>query len=244
LASTFSRINLGWMPVPISNIFKEPCQSVRNNRRAIFVGAFNETKGWSSVRSCLEAFPELDVCLISKYRDDDPKLTSSLASRCTIRRQLSQSDLRAEMDRASFLILGSPHETQCLAALEGAARNLPIVMPTTGSLGTLPPRIRTRVGEFGSDLSSGVQQLLRRLDDQDATLQPREVVESLHLFEDEVLEEWTQLMRDELRRSFAEQTRDSKSLLKINRYLAGLRLVSRKFKRELVQPALRRVTRR
>ena len=244
LASTFSRLNLGWMPVPVSNIFKEPCPSVRNNRRAIFVGAFNETKGWSSVRSCLEAFPELDVCLISKYSDDDPKLTSSLASRCTIRRQLSQSDLRAEMDRASFLILGSPHETQCLAALEGAARNLPIVMPITGSLGTLPPRIRTRVGEFGSDLSSGVQKLLRRLDNQDATLQPREIVESLHIFEDEVLEEWTQLMLDELRRSFAEQARDSKSRIRINGYLAGLRLVARKFKRELVTPALRRVTKR
>jgi hypothetical protein len=103
-------------------------------------------------------------------------------------------------DEDSVFVLGSPYETQCLAALEAASRNLPIVMPRTGILGNLPEHLQGRVGEFGEDLPLLLSRVLEKL--QLGHYQPREVIDELGLLGESRYRAWEDYLLAELQQSF------------------------------------------
>lgn len=119
-------------------------------RIGIFVGAFDEVKGWPAVRGCIGAFPEITWLLVTK------KDESFEAENVRSYHRIPQATLVTLLNSADFFILGSPVETQCLAAIEACLCDLPVVMTNTGIFNELTDDERDQVGVFGDDLIAGV----------------------------------------------------------------------------------------
>jgi len=230
-----------WMTVPLSDAWSIDAPPVRRLEHGIFVGAFNETKGWNSVRQFILQHPDIAFDLVSKYEDDDPDLPPSCQN-CQIHRQLPQEELRSLFDRAGFFILGSPYETQCLAALEAASRNVAVLMPPTGLLSKLTEMERLRVGSFTSDLDAGWSML--KATHSAGGLNPRAVVERLMMLGDDSWQLWVNEMKTVLRESFVAEHSPSRGRLLSARILSGVRLKFRQVRRELLRPALNRLVRK
>ena len=239
----YNRYNCVWLPVPLSPVFWNDCAPPPDGGadiRILFVGAFNATKGWSHVRKLIDRFPDLTFDLVSKYPDDDPQIDSEFMDRVSVHRQLDQAELLELYDRASVFVLGSPYETQCLAALEAASRGVPVVMTPTGVLGRLPDSLRLKAGEFDSDLEAALRRLLTRLDSSDSGLAPRTVVSEIGLLGSEPVELWADLLETVLIDSFMPSTSTAR-LAWLGEILRQGRLLLRRVRREVVRPVLRRV---
>lgn len=194
------------LQVPLSEVWIQDVNQPRQRpvsgmETGIFVGSFTETKGWPQVYECFRRFDDVHWLAISKH-DELMEPGPPPLSNLSIRRQVSQLELRELLGRSDFLILGSPIETQCLAALEAASQDVPVVMPPTGLLASLGP-LRDSFGVFDSDLPLGVSRLRLRLAQNDAALQPRAtftlVDRQLNLTS---LSDWVEVVRQELRYSF------------------------------------------
>jgi len=191
-----------WLPIPLADVWSSNAPPPRMNRHAIFVGAFSEAKGWPRVRDLVSTDLSVFWTLVSKYGADDHGLGADSGTNWRVLRQVNHQELCALLDEASIFVIASPYETQCLAALEAASRNLPVVMPPTGLLGTLPQNVRQRVGEFGEDLPVLISQAFARL--KSHQYQPREVVDELGLIGENRYQAWENYLLTELRRSFVE----------------------------------------
>jgi hypothetical protein len=100
----------------------------------LFIGAFNETKGFNLVSACIEANPELRWTLVTKYQETLPQNLRQVAG-LTVRAAIPQNQVFQELKSADFLISASPHETQHLASLESVWLNTPVFITNTGFLG-------------------------------------------------------------------------------------------------------------
>jgi hypothetical protein len=170
---------------------------------AIFVGAFNETKGWNEVRELVYKFPETKFLLVSKYQNDEPNFKDSLQpDNVQILRCLSTEELMSQVERCRIFIVGSPFETQCLAAMEAAFRNLVICMKPTGILAQLPLELRNQIGEFDSDLSIAFEKMLGRLSLGYKEFSPAETLIKAGLNGKQLREQWINLLLQELENSF------------------------------------------
>lgn len=229
-----------WITVPLSDIWAESALQPRSLSRAIFVGAFNSTKGWPLVREFILKHPEIHFDLVSKYESDEPDLPVT-GSNWTIHRRIDQESLRSLYDAAGFFILGSPYETQCLAAVEAASRNLAILMPNTGLLGNLPAELSSQIGSFNSSLDDGWVTLRERWEL--GLLRPREIVDELGLIGRGSWNEWIQIVQQALDKSFVEK--GGRPILRdfVARVSSGLRLKFRQANREFLRPALKRISR-
>lgn len=191
-----------WLPIPLANVWSSSAPPLRTKRHAVFVGAFSATKGWPIVRDLVLSDPSVHWTLVSKYGSDDHGLGAEQGTNWCVYRQISQLELRNLLDEASVFVLNSAYETQCLAALEAASRNLPIIMPTTGLLGNLPDHLRQRVGEFGEDLPVLISRAFDKL--KSSQYQPREVIDELGLIGETRYEAWENYMLTELQQSFVD----------------------------------------
>ena len=72
--------------------------------------------------------------------------------------RIYQRQVAELLNCADFFILGSPVETQCLAAIEANLCNIPVVMPLVGIYRDFTAEERARVGIFGDDLAAAVAQ--------------------------------------------------------------------------------------
>jgi glycosyltransferase involved in cell wall biosynthesis len=198
------------MPLPIESAwdnFSGEKNIIRGSRiRAIFIGAFNETKGWELVRPLVEKYQSIDFLLVSKYADDRSGLDSDIGENWEIKRNLSTHDLIREVDNSNFLILGSPFETQCLVAIECALRNIPVLMQPTGLLATLPAHDREKIGIFATDLDAGLIQMAERLKKELSDFKPREILKKYGLDNESLRKEWLEILVSELQLSFIPKT--------------------------------------
>lgn len=130
-----------WLPLPLDS-FWAPMDRRRmpprdaNKVRAIFVGAFNETKGWDSLREVVLSSPSIEWTLVSKYQADPAFLDSNVPPNVRIIRKLSQEELRDEFRNNDVIVSSSPIETQHLASLEALSQGLAVVTTPTGYLGS------------------------------------------------------------------------------------------------------------
>jgi len=152
----------------------------------IFVGDYGEVKGWQSIRSLVEKRKDIFWILVSK----DQKTYSARNCRCYNR--ISQELLAKLYNCADFFIVGSPVESECLAAVEACFCGVPIVMRQTGIFADLTDEERRNVGVFGDDLEGGVDCVL------EGTFHPREVVLKRGLAVEGMIDAW---------RHFLERTR-------------------------------------
>lgn len=151
-------------------------------RVGIFVGSFSEVKGWSKIIDCIKKFPKITWIVVSKYDEHFQ------ASNARVFNRINQSVLSDLLNCADFFIIGSPVETQCLAAIEANLCNLPVVMPLVGIYRDFTPDERDKVGVFGDDLVEGVAAVLK-LD-----LKPRELIIKKGLSIDDSLAKWQKLI--------------------------------------------------
>ena len=93
----------------------------------IFVGDFSDVKGWDQVRQTIESRSDVFFILVTKNPNDRYESKNSKTF------NVIPQDVIAELHSCSdFFILGSPVETQCLAALEASFSGLPVIMNRTG----------------------------------------------------------------------------------------------------------------
>lgn len=186
-----------WDKTPPSRNSEKSCLSV------IFVGAFNSTKGWDLVRKIIERYPDISFTCISKYLDDDPEFPrGETPANVQILRCLDRHQLIHQMDQADIFIMGSQFETQCLAAMEAASRDVAICMRETGVFHKLPAHIRYKVGEFNNDLELAFTDLLKRMQMNPKSLSPLSAMRESGLSGDLLRLEWLKMVVQELEQSF------------------------------------------
>ncbi|MGC6516480.1 MAG: glycosyltransferase [Candidatus Puniceispirillaceae bacterium] len=120
----------------------------------IFVGALNEVKGWPDVLKTIDHYQDIHWLVVTKYDDEIDR------QNVTLFRNLDQKSLAELLNCADFFLLGSPVETQCLAAIEAALCDVPLVMRPTGMFYTIAEEDRAKIGYFGDDFTSGVAHVL------------------------------------------------------------------------------------
>lgn len=125
-----------------------------DKRIGIFVGDFSEVKGWSKVSECIKKRPDIHWILVTKKNENYS------ATNATVYSRISQEKLSELINCADFFLLGSPVETQCLAALEAGLCNIPILMPLTGIFADWSATDRQKVGIFSDNLLGNIDAIL------------------------------------------------------------------------------------
>lgn len=213
------------LPLPIDELwFEKAAPNTGFLKTGIFVGSFDEIKGWPKVKEFVINHPEIHFNLVSKYEDDDPDLEISQNSNFTLFHCLSNKELLELVDSSDFFILGSPFETQCLAAIEAASRDKAILMTDTGLLSTVSKSIRIKIGCFEDDLEKG----FKMLNENRHLLAPRQALNSLGLEHQELRAEWNQILRNELLSTFDTDNLQSTSI-KYFIYLYPLSIFTSRF---------------
>jgi glycosyltransferase involved in cell wall biosynthesis len=152
----------------------------------IFVGDFTEVKGWNEIKRIVDSNPEIFFILVSK-RAEGYEVSNT---KCF--NKVSQNILAELYNCSDFFILGSPIETQCLAALEAGFCGLPIIMKRTGIFMDFTDDQRNQVGVFNNDLSLAFQEFLRDTN----RFSPRETLLSLDFGIDSMISKWKALLEN------------------------------------------------
>lgn len=127
---------------------------LNTERVGIFVGSLSEVKGWSKVKKCIDHFKNITWIVVSKY---DEKYE---ASNVKMYNRIQQTLLAELLNCSDFFVIGSPVETQCLAAIEANLCNVPVAMPLVGIYKDFNDQERSSVGVFKDDLIEAVTQVL------------------------------------------------------------------------------------
>ena len=148
----------------------------------IFVGDFSEVKGWNKVRACIEAHPEITWILVSKT------VETFVAVNARVFNRIPQTLLVKLLNCADFFIIGSPVETQCLAAIEACLCDVPLIMRQVGIFKDFSIEERAQCGIFGEDLEGALQELPKRI------FSPRQVILEKKLSTQDSMQKWHRLL--------------------------------------------------
>ncbi len=119
----------------------------------IFVGDFSEVKGWSKVYDCIQHYPEILWILVSKSNE------IMTAPNVQVFNRIPQQLLVKLLNCADFFIIGSPVETQCLAAIEACLCDLPVIMQPVGIFKDFNSEELDQCGIFGEDFMAAMNEL-------------------------------------------------------------------------------------
>lgn len=155
---------------------------IPQGRVGIFVGALDEIKGWSRISHIIRNRQDVFWIVVSK--DQNPFESPN----ARVYRRLPQAVLAELMSASDFFMIGSPVETQCLAALEAGFCGLPVIMPDTGIFADLPQAAKSRLGIFGEDLEKSIDQVLGLKWD------TRKQLIDLHLTVEGMVQQWHALL--------------------------------------------------
>lgn len=183
----------------------------------IFVGSLNDVKGWPKVSRFIEQHPEMHFIVVSKHEENYNSVNVSFYS------QITQQTLVELLNCANFFLIGSPIETQCLAAIEANLCGLPVLMPLVGIYKEFSAEERKNVGIFTEDFDEGLIGIKAFKGN------PREQIISKGLTIENTLKSWQDLI---LRVIQAKQlnsfkNRDSKSINRKNKLTSALVLFIR-----------------
>lgn len=153
-------------------------------RIGIFVGDFNEVKGWSKVWESIMLHPEITWILVVK---SDQKVT---APNVLVYNRIPQPLLAILLNCADFFMLGSPVETQCLSAIEACLCNVPVIMRHVGIFRDFTEEERAMCGIFGEDFEAALQQLPGR------SFTPRQVMIEKKLSTQDSMQKWHRLLTE------------------------------------------------
>ena len=162
-------------------------------RVGIFVGDFSEVKGWSKVRECIDHFTEITWLIVSKGAG------SYNAPNAHVFTRIPQEFLVKLLNAADFFIIGSPIETQCLAAVEACLCNIPVIMRNVGVFRELSITEKAQVGIFGEDFISAVRIIPER------SFSPRQVMIDKKLTVRDSMDRWSKLLEGVFQEIMLEQ---------------------------------------
>lgn len=195
------------------NLVRDKYGIKQEDKVGIFVGALDDVKGWPEVRSIIEEEKELRWLIVTKYDD--------FYSHPNVRFFTSQPQevLVELLNAADFFILGSPIETQCLAAIEAALCDIPVVMKPVGIFSSMADEDCLKVGGIQIDLREGINNVLGG----EREFSPRETIIKYGISLAATNEVWHQLMSREktkaLSTMFFDQASESVSLSYNRRFL-------------------------
>lgn len=193
------------LPVPIHPIWQSTPRNPTQKKDfdAIFVGSFNETKGWNEVKEIIYAFPHVKFLLVSKYLDDGPGFKGGIQpTNATVQRCLGTNEMLSAVDRSKIYLVGSPFETQCLAAMEAASRGLVVCMKETGLLFNLPNHIKDKVGIFSDSLMGAFKEAMEKISTGGGDFSPAEALVEARLDTISLRKDWQEMILSELEYSF------------------------------------------
>jgi len=150
----------------------------------IFVGDFTEIKGWAEIKRLIDSYPNVFFIIVSKREESYDTVNTKCFSK------IRQSTLADLYNCADFFLLGSPVETQCLAALEAGFCGLPIIMKHTGIFMDFTDIQRDSIGVFNNSLSAALHEFLKGT----RQFSPRETLLSLDLGIDSMISKWRALL--------------------------------------------------
>lgn len=192
-ASSYAEYDIQVVPIGVDEQLFKPMdkQFMREkhgfgayHRIGISVGAFDDVKGWPAVRTVVERRTDIFWILVSKdqqtYSHDNARVFH----------RIPQTLLSELLNCADFFVLGSPVETECLAAIEACFCNVPVVMRQTGVFADFTDSELDRVGVFGLDLGRGVEQVLA------GTYSPREAMLQRGLTVEAMVDSWIKLLQE------------------------------------------------
>ncbi len=245
--SEFRGNGIEWLAVPLASVWEsEPEQRELNVEFPVglFVGAFNETKGWNTLKDFIIGNEQIHWIIVSKYPDDDHGLPHEVLARVDLRRNVDQSEIQKLMGRATFLVVNSPYETQCLVALEAASQNLPILTTPTGIVGNLNPDLTDGFGIVDPQPISRINDLLDRIMNADEFLAPRKSLEELGIFGEVAWKRWENLLVRTLEDSFADLGEPGTTHAFLARIQGGIVLRIKQLIREAIRPRIVKLARR
>ena len=148
----------------------------------IFVGAFSEVKGWYKVQACIEAHPEITWILVSTTAE------TFVAANAKMFNRIPQTLLVKLLNCADFFIIGSPFETQCLAAIEACLCDVPLIMRQVGVFKDFSIEERAQCGIFGEDFERALEELPKH------TFSPRQVILEKKISTQDSMQKWQRLL--------------------------------------------------
>lgn len=155
----------------------------------IFVGNFDEIKGWSKVKKVIEDNEDTHFIVVSKKNEKFLRKNVSSYS------QISQIELCELLNCSNFFIIGSPVETQCLAAIEANLCDLPVLMPLVGIYQELSISERDNVGVFTNNLQDGIKKI------KNFSGNPRKQILKKNLTIDDTMQSWRILIEKTILRN-------------------------------------------
>lgn len=231
-----NRRNSHWIPVPLSELWWDSERKTNKDpgsKRVAFVGSFSDTKGWPTLLELVKARTDVEWILVSKYAEDEHGLGSPNGKNWTVYRKLDQAKLKALVANADLLIVASPYETQCLAALEALSQDTPVLTTPTGFLGGFPIGIH----DFGI-VSEDFKADLSRALDGSVRFKPQQFLQSLNLIGEQSWSQWDKIFRAELEWSFRELGKPSRIRSFADRAISfGVTQVRHAYRRQ-IKPAL------
>jgi len=228
-----------WLPVPLSQVWWQFPQSARptpSRSKIIFIGAFNETKGWERLKTLAQSRADIDWVFVSKYRDDDHGLGQDEGVNWTVYRQLSQASI-VELLRASCgLIVTSPYETQCLVALEAASQDVPVYTTATGFLGSLG-KGTFPFGMVSDEIEQHLDDFLGKLE----LFKPKDYISGIGLNSPLGWQKWETFLFEQLEESFVTAFDPGSMVRFVDRLRAFVMDRSRQVMRQKVIPRLMKI---
>jgi hypothetical protein len=121
----------------------------------IFVWSLSETKWWEEIKSIIQTHSRVDHWMIvTKYEEHLQLKNASLFT------QVTQETLSELLNCATFFIVWSKVETQCLAAIEAALCDIPLIMRDIWIFQEFSKEDKKMLWEFGDDFAKSIDILL------------------------------------------------------------------------------------
>lgn len=189
-ASSYPEYNFEIIPIGVDDTLFRPLDkknvrsefNIPNSKVGIFVGDLSEVKGWEKVKKVIDNHDEIFWIIVSKDNKQYEK------KNCRTFNRIDQTKLAKLLNCADFFILGSPVETQCLAAIEACFCSLPVIMHNTGIFADFSEAERARIGFFGNDFEKGLSEVLEK------KYSPREMMFEKKLTIGGMVEKWKTLI--------------------------------------------------
>jgi glycosyltransferase involved in cell wall biosynthesis len=198
-ASSYPEYNFEIIPIGVDEDLFRPLPKAPlrrkfgfpNKKIGIFVGDLSPVKGWPEIKKMIEKNKDIFWIVVSK--SDERYEAPNVA----MYNKISQELLSELYNCADFFILGSPVETLCLAAIEAAMCNVPVIMHNTGIFADFTEEEKRRVGFFAGGLDDKVDLIFRH------TFTPRQVMIERKLTQDDMVTSWYQLLKQALQEARA-----------------------------------------
>ncbi len=187
-----------------------------NKKTGIFVGDFSEVKGWSKVKSCIEKHDEIQWILVTKKEEDYKRNNARVYSR------IDQYLLSELLNCADFFIIGSPVETQCLAAIEACLCDVPVIMHNVGLFKDLSVQEKAKVGIICDNFNKAIDEISTK------KFFPRNIMINRKLTVKDSMEKWNKLLSDSIGTIQIEKDFEGKNKNKFSNFSFELEFYFRK----------------